>query len=320
MDSASVSSPVVMIIFNRPDTTARVFAEVARARPSQLLVIADGPRADRPGEAEQCAAARKIIEQVDWPCDVLTNFSNVNLGCRVRVSSGLDWVFNTVEEAIILEDDCVPDPTFFRFCDDLLAKYRTDQRVMMISGDNFQFGVPRGPYSYFFSRFCHVWGWATWRRAWQFYDLSMRLWPTVRDEGWLVSILDDPGAARRWGKTFDLLHSGRVDTWDIQWLFTCWVQGGLSIMPNVNLVSNIGFGPGATHTNSATYFLANLPTSAIHFPLHHPPIVVRHRDADRYTESAIFHRPSEMAKRVLQKMRNKVVGVAAKKQVRLSHG
>lgn len=309
MDRQPVNSPVTMIIFNRPDTTASVFAEVARARPGKLLVIADGPRADRPGEAEQCAATRKIIEQVDWPCEVLTNFSDTNLGCKARVSSGLDWVFDTVEEAIILEDDCVPHPSFFRFCDELLEYYKADERVMAISGDNFQDGNVRGAASYYFSRYCHVWGWASWRRAWQHYDVAMTGWPMTRDHGLLREILDNPNQVRRWSKTFDIIHSGVVDTWDVQWMYTCWRRHGLSIIPNVNLISNIGFRPDATHTKNETDRFAALPAHPMNFPLQHPLVVTRDIEADLYTERHMFHVPwCERAKRIAQKTLAKVRG------------
>ena len=158
--------PVAFIIFNRPDTTSRVFAEIARARPSKLIVVADGPRAEFPGEAELCARARAVIDAVDWKCEVVTDFSDRNLGCRARVSSGLDFVFSQVEEAIILEDDCLPHSSFFPFCESLLQKYRDEDRVMAISGDNFHRGCRYTDFSYFFSRFVHIWGWASWRRAW----------------------------------------------------------------------------------------------------------------------------------------------------------
>src|SRR6185369_14461868 len=166
----ALTTPVAFIIFNRPDTTEKVFAEIARARPPKLLVIADGPRAGRAGEADRCAATRAIIDRVDWDCKVLTNYSDVNLGCKNRVASGIDWVFEQVPEAIILEDDCLPDPTFFRFCEELLIRYREDERISQICGANFQFGRKRSNDSYYFSRYNHIWGWASWRRAWQHYD------------------------------------------------------------------------------------------------------------------------------------------------------
>jgi hypothetical protein len=185
MSNYQLRTPVAFIIFNCPETTDRVFEQIAKAKPSKLLVIADGPRENSPGEAERCAAVRSIIDNVDWDCEVLTNYSDVNLGCKRRIASGLDWVFDTVEEAIILEDDCLPDPTFFRFCDELLEKYRDDERITMISGDNFQFDRKKTDSSYYFSRDPHIWRWASWRHVWKNYDVDMQLWPEIRDGGWL---------------------------------------------------------------------------------------------------------------------------------------
>ena len=303
MNEFRLDTTVAIVIFNRPDTTARVLAEIARAKPPRLLVIADGPRADRPDEQAKCQATRAIIERVDWDCDVLTNYSEVNLGCKRRVSSGLDWAFQTVEQAIILEDDCLPHPTFFRFCQELLEKYKDDERITMVSGDNFQFGRKRTDYSYYFSHYCHVWGWATWRRAWQYYDVDMKLWPSIRDGNWIRDVLKDDRAAIRWAKTFEVMHQGLVDTWDVQWVFASWIQNGLAILPNTNLISNIGFSPNATHTTSSTSSLANLPTEAIEFPLLHPPFMVRDSLADDITERSLFNATfSSLLQRVLVKV------------------
>jgi hypothetical protein len=276
-----LQTPVAFLIFNRPEETARVFSEIARARPSKLLVVADGARADRPGEREACERTRAVVERVDWDCEVLTDFSEVNLGCRRRVSGGISWVFSQVEEAIIVEDDCLPDPSFFKFCEELLDKFREDERVMMLSGDNFQFGRRRTPYSYYFSRMMHVWGWASWRRAWRHYDVEMRLWADLRDTPWLLDLLGDEEAAAFWRDVFDKTAAGH-DTWDFQWVFACWAQHGLSALPERNLVTNIGFGAGATHTHAETR-AANIPAEALAFPLRHPPHVVREREADLFT-------------------------------------
>ncbi|MFM6024920.1 MAG: glycosyltransferase family 2 protein, partial [Dolichospermum sp.] len=186
-----LKTPVCFIIFNRPDVTQRVFQKISEAKPPKLLVIADGPRIDKVGEEQKCAATRAIIDQVDWECQVLTNYSDINLGCRKRIYTGLDWVFSQVEEAIILEDDCLPDSSFFRFCEELLEKYRDHPRIMLVCGQNLQFGQQRRNYSYYFSRYSHCWGWATWKSAWQYYDDTMELWPQVRDENWLFDILQD---------------------------------------------------------------------------------------------------------------------------------
>lgn len=283
MSPWQLSTPVAFFIFNRPDTTELVFEAIRRAAPSRLLIVADGPRPDRPGEAEKCTAARAVVAGVDWPCQVSTNFSDENLGCGKRVSSGLEWVFQTVEEAVILEDDCLPEQSFFRFCEELLEKYRTDDRVMMISGDNLQRGAGRIRDSYYFSRYPHIWGWASWRRSWQRYEVEMKLWPQVRDEGGLQRLFPKRRLARYWQEIFDMVYRGEIDTWDYQFAFSCLIHGGLCIMPAVNLVSNIGFGADATHTKVADH-LSKMPTLPMQFPLRHPSLVIRNVEADQVTE------------------------------------
>jgi hypothetical protein len=232
-----LKTAVAFLVFNRPETTRRVFAAIREARPPKLLVVADGPRADRPGEAEKCAEVLGIINTVDWPCEVLKNYSEVNMGCKRRISSGLNWVFEQEEEAIILEDDCLPHPTFFRFCEELLHRYRDDTRIMMISGDNFQFESQRAEYSYYFSRYTHIWGWASWRRAWKYYDVDMTLWPLIKKGEWLSDLFADKRMAQFWEAEFEKIVSGTLDTWDHQWAFACWTQSGLAVLPNVNLIS-----------------------------------------------------------------------------------
>lgn len=287
MTQFKLETPVVLIIFNRPDTTARVFAEIAKAKPPKLLVIADGPRKDRAGEEEKCVAARAIINQVDWPCEVLINYSDVNLGCKIRVSSGLDWVFEQVEEAIILEDDCLPDPTFFRFCQEMLQHYRYDKRIGMISGDNFQFGIKRGDASYYFSRYSHIWGWASWRRAWNFYDKNLTAWPKLDASGLLNGLVSTPKELKYWSRAFQGVYENQIDTWDYQWTMALWLQGMLTVLPNVNLISNIGFGQGATHTFGNSIY-ANMKTSNLDFPLKHPDYVFVDMHADLLTAKEMF--------------------------------
>lgn len=285
----TLKTPVAFLIFNRPETTERVFAEIARARPPKLLVVADGPRAERPEEAELCRRARAVVGRVDWDCEVVTNFAGTNLGCKGRVSSGITWVFEQVEEAIILEDDCLPHPSFFPFCEELLARFRADERVMVVSGDNFQQGRRRTEFSYYFSRYAHIWGWASWRRAWAHYDVGMKLWPALRDDpAWLLDVTGDERTARYWHEVFEAVAAGRVNTWDYQWLFACWSQHGLSVVPEANLVTNIGFGADSTHTAAPDPTTAGLPAAEMPFPLAHPPYVVRHLEADRFTGEQIF--------------------------------
>ena len=283
-------APVVFIIFNRPETTAQVFAEIAKAQPRQLLVVADGARAERAGEAELCQRARAVVERVDWECEVVKNYAEENMGCRRRVASGLGWAFEQVEQAIILEDDCLPHPTFFRFCEEMLEKYREDERVMTVCGDNYLFGRKRMPHSYFFHRIPGGWGWATWRRAWRHYDIEMKLWPTLRTTSWLKDILGDARAVKYWRSIFDrtFAEGDEAGTWDYQWVFSLWAQRGLAATASTNLITNMGWGSDATHTHDDDSVLARIPTGAMNFPLRHPPYVSPDREADRLIFENIY--------------------------------
>lgn len=287
-DNWQLNTPVALIIFNRPDTTERVFAAIAQAKPPVLLVVADGARTHRAGEAEKCAATRAIVDRVDWDCKVLTNYSETNLGCKKRVASGLDWIFEQVPEAIILEDDCLPDPSFFRFCEEMLERYRDDERISMISGDNFQFGRQHGDASYYFSRYTHIWGWASWRRAWKGYDKDIALWPTVRDNERLDGIVSNKKEKKYWTKIFEKTFQGKIDTWDYQWMFHSWINGRIAIVPNVNMISNIGFGVEATHTRGASIYSC-MDVEAMQFPLQHPKIMLASAAADAYTAATNFN-------------------------------
>lgn len=305
MSCMKLTTPIAFLIFNRPEVTERVFAEIAKARPSKLLVVADGPRADREGEAERCAAARKIIARVDWGCEVLTNYSDVNLGCKRRVSSGLDWVFETVEEAIVLEDDCLPHPSFFPYCEELLGRYRDDSRVMQICGSNFLNGWKRNEYSYYFSNYGPIWGWASWRRAWKSYDVDMKLWPMLKEKRVLEDFCINQDEIKARLSIYDQVYSGEIDTWDYQWGFAKLVNSGLSITPNVNLISNIGFGAGATHTSSAADPFADLKTFEMSFPLTHPPHILRDHPSDlRFINEAMLRKPKKGLKSILKRFSN----------------
>lgn len=274
-----LSTPVAFLIFNRPELTQTVFAAIRQAKPQKLLVVADGPRF--PEELEKCQKTREIINQVDWECEVLTNFSEINLGCRKRISSGLDWVFSEVEEAIILEDDCLPAPSFFYFCQSLLERYRYDEHIMHISGNNFQDNRPKNDFSYYFSKYPHIWGWASWRRAWKYYEVTLNTWSEYKKFSMIDSICESVNEQKYWTDIFENIYNNAIDTWDYQWLYTCWFQSGLSVSPNSNLVSNIGFGADATHTKSGS-FISELPIKDI-WNLKHPNFILRDRNADIYT-------------------------------------
>jgi len=273
-------SPVVFMIFNRPEMTKLSFECLARFKPSKLLLVADGPRPDKPGEKDLCAAARRITESVDWKCEILRNFSEQNLGCKKRVSSGLTWAFEQVEEAIILEDDVLPSNSFFRYCDELLERYRHDSRVMMLSGTQFHETHIRGDYSYCFSRWSQIWGWATWRRAWKTYDAGLSAWPSFKNEGQLVNAGLGLQSRLYWTRILDKMHRGAVDTWDHQWSFNMLSHGGLAVQPKTNLITNTGFGAGATHTKVVNRY-ANMRRGELEFPLKHPRFVLPDARIDR---------------------------------------
>jgi hypothetical protein len=295
-------SPVLFLVFNRPEPTARVFEAIRAVKPPRLYVAADGPRKARAGEAERCALTRQVATAIDWECELKTLWREENLGCKQAVSRAIDWFFEHEEEGIILEDDCVPGASFFRFCDELLEYYRSDPRVGVITGDNFQFGRRYGPASYYFSRYTHIWGWASWRRTWKHYDRDAKVWPGFRDNGGLERLLGSRRRAiRHLREALDRVHGGLIDTWDYQLNLAVWAQGMVSVIPQCNLVRNIGFGDGATHTNSASKF-ADIAVEEMEFPLHHPTTFDTCAAADDYTSDQMFvGRP--LATRVAGKLR-----------------
>lgn len=295
--------PVLFLIFNRPDLTNCVFERIREAKPKHLFVAADGARPDHAGDAELCAETRQIIKKVDWDCELRTLFREQNLGCKQAVSSAITWFFKHVEQGIILEDDCLPDMTFFRFCSELLGKYRHDERVMAISGNNFQNGEFDPGSSCYFSIYNHIWGWATWRRAWRHYDGKLTLWPRLRESGWLEGWLQTIDAAAYWCNIFDSVYAGQINSWGYPWTFACWAQHGLSVLPAINLVSNIGFDNRATHTKAQNSPVANLPALAMDFPLVYPSGMVRQYKADSYTATNHFgiSKKVPLIKRALRK-------------------
>lgn len=279
-----MKTAIAFLVFNRPELTERVFEVIRRVHPPKLLVVADGPRTTNPEDAEKCLRVRSVFERVDWPCEVLKNYSDFNLGCGRRISSGLKWVFDLVEEAIILEDDCLPHPTFFHYCEELLDHYRDDDRIGFIGGVNFSFGKRKSDYSYYFSRGHFIWGWATWRRSWQGYDFHMKRWPQLRDNGWLTGLFKDKRVVRYYTYNFNQTHRHVIDTWDYQWFFHNWLHDKLEIMPKVNLVTNIGHEKGnATHTRFRSK-IANVPLETMDFPLVHPSEIVIDERLDRFNE------------------------------------
>lgn len=262
-----LQTPVAMIIFNRPDTTKEVFEAIRQAKPPKLYVIADEARPHKAGEREKVDATRAIIEQgVDWDCEVITNYAEQNMGCKKRVASGITWVFEHEEQAIILEDDCLPKPEFFRYCQEMLETYKDDENVMMVSGTN---NVPgyQVPQGICFSRFSCIWGWATWRRAWSKYDITMREWPQWKEQNTFKPYFKGI-EYKVFCRDASKIHAGLVDTWDMQWQ-VCILKNGFGVVPQGNLIHNIGCGhEEATHTTDNSKEIAEY--GEISFPITKP--------------------------------------------------
>lgn len=303
-----METPVVLIVFNRPELTRIVFERVAAMRPRQLLLVADGPRADRHGEAGRCDEVRRIVSAVRWECEVRTNFAAQNMGCRRRVISGLDWAFEQVEEAIILEDDILPDPSFFRFCQEMLARYRGDDRVSMVTGFNIGAAQATVPESYYFSRLTHIWGWATWRRAWKHYDEHMGAWNEPERPAALRRTFPEASARRYWTPILEGMYRGTgPNTWDYQWMFTNIMRDRVSIVPQANLVRNIGFGADATHSTDPNG-APSVGVGSLQFPLRHPGTTEPSARLDALDQHlSLWHRPA-FPQRALHKARRVLLG------------
>lgn len=281
------STPVLFLVFNRIETTVLVFDKIKKIKPKYLFVASDGPRVGVVGEKDVVEKVRKfILDSVDWECEVKTLFNDNNLGCKIAVSSAINWFFNEVEEGIILEDDCLPNLSFFLYCEELLKKYRFDNRVMHISGNNFQNGVKRGDGSYYFSVFNHIWGWATWRRAWKFYDLSMSKYPEFEKNNLIKKNFNNIGERIYWKRIFKEMYENKINTWDYAWFFSCLINSGVTCAPNVNLVSNIGINNNPTHFSLRKDL--SLSSQALQFPLVHPSDFNVNAIADEYTDRHFY--------------------------------
>ncbi len=277
MNQYHAKSPVVFIVFNRPECTRKVFSRIAAAKPARLFIIADGPRENVIGDAHKCREVRSIVEEIDWDCDLSVDFAKSNLGCRKRIPGGLDWVFSQTESAIILEDDCLPSTVFFRYCDELLEKYRDEPSVMMISGTNLLRESPSDS-DYLFTMHGICWGWATWKRAWSTYDVDLNSWPKKKLGNPFRGLPFHKKEINVFERTLDNLYdrnpqNWKHDAWDYQWDYNRYINNGLAITPKANLIANIGFGEDATHTHDKSHKFANILTGNLDFPLEHPETI-----------------------------------------------
>jgi hypothetical protein len=300
MDSNLFDVPISFHVFNRPNATEKVFSEIRKIRPKQLFITADGPRDSRKDDLENCNKVRSIVKKIDWECELYTNFSDENKGSFRSTSEGISWVFEHVNRAIILEDDCVPGNIFFRYCRELLDYYEHDKRVGIISGNNFQNNINSTENSYYFSRYPHIWGWATWKRTWDQVDLSMRLWPEYDKINGLKGIFSHKKELYYWRKLYmDMYEKNRKSHWDFLLLLALAMNNSLTVLPKVNLVSNIGFGPDAANCKHESEF-HNVQVGDFDFPLKHPKVMCRFIAADDYTELRMFSGTQKIWKEMLK--------------------
>lgn len=285
--------PVLFLIFNRPETTQKVFEVIKNQKPSYLFIAADGPRMDKEGEAEKCRITRELVLQgIDWDCEVKTYFRNSNVGCGRNVSDAITWFFEHVPEGIILEDDCLPNASFFSFCAELLEKYRDNNAISAISGNNFQLQQPMLiEADYYYSLFPSSWGWATWRRSWQDYELYINKWEKIDKVSFLQYLFEENEYQLWWKNQYDYFFKERpIDTWDFQFHFQSMLRRQLAVIPKANLISNIGHGPDGTHFNNPDSYFANMPTYELDFPLKHPERIERNYEADVFIQDMLFGR------------------------------
>lgn len=297
--------PIALFNFNRPQMTRRVFDIIRQIKPRRLLLVADGPRSDRPDDAKLCDEVRAIFDEIDWECEVSRNFAETNMGSFERNSSGLNWVFSSVEEAIILEDDCIPSLSFFPYCEELLDYYRNNPRVGVISGVNF--GFSRGEHldaSYFFSAYPLTWGWASWRRVWQRVDLSIADWESATGRKMLRDIFPRLAEWQYWFGIFEKLKKGEMrNAWDYQLILTSFREMLYCAIPRINLVSNIGFHRDSTHCTDELSPLQNYRRNNLSFPLVHPTQVQRNPVVDHRIFRIRFMPNINLWKRASNKLR-----------------
>jgi hypothetical protein len=298
-----MNTPVLFIIFNRPDTTKQVFKAIAMAKPTKLYIAADGARESKQGEKEICEQTRKIALNVDWDCEIKTLFHKENLGCGRAVSQAISWFFKNVEMGIILEDDCLPHPTFFDFCEDMLIRYKDNDEISALCGASLQKGKEIGNFSYYFSNMCGIWGWATWAKNWRDFRYNVNDLDENLIHGEIKKRFSEKKFNNYWLKIYEQMKNTPIDTWDYQFYFSQVAKGRVFISPNVNLVSNIGFSNGGTHTFDKQNPAANIPVQAMEFPLKHPTEILANHEADKFIFDNYLLRKECLLKRIVNKLR-----------------
>jgi hypothetical protein len=295
------NSPILIIIFNRPDFVKKLIDILREVQPKKIYVVADGPREDNEFDKDKCKNAREQINNIDWECDVKKKYSDNNLGCGFNPSLGISWAFEDSDELIILEDDCMPSIDFFKYCDELLLRYKNKDEIMMISGNNHTLGKFDFNYSYDYSHHTQTYGWATWSRAWKKYDFNISKWPQVRGLNWLEDKTGSKNAAKYWYKIFEMSYKKElISAWDYQWTFCCWFNEGINIIPKENLVSNVGFSESGTHEVDPGHPIANVPIRSLAFPLIHNPKFQNNLKLNKVIQRIIYTPP--IYKRIIMKL------------------
>lgn len=306
------SNPILFLIFNRPDLTEIVFGRIREARPLKLYIAADGPRPHKAGEAEICQRTREaVLSNIDWDCEVHTLLRDNNLGCKNAVSGAITWFFEKETQGIILEDDTLPDLSFFSFCDEMLEKYKDESRVTQIGGVNLMDRNTETDKSYFYSKVGGIWGWASWRRVWQNYDVTIAQWAKEESKTIIKKHLGEKEWFAKLEGSFNCVHSGELDTWDYQWVFTQLLLSGMAIIPSVNLVENLGFRSDATHTTHPNELVMKLRAGKLAFPLKHPDRLLPNKVYESYYFSLVNAPDSRLAN-LLRELKYKVRNVFRK--------
>lgn len=304
-------TPVLLLLFNRPDATAQVFEQVRSQKPRQLFIAADGPRNGNREDAENCRLVRELVSTTDWDCEVKTLFHDENLGCKLAPATAINWFFGHVESGIILEDDCLANDSFFNFCEVLLQRYIHNQEVMMICGTSYQ-EKPLTVDSYYFSRYPHVWGWATWKRAWAHYSFELDKYSEAERLAVLSDVFSNKREVRLWCDNMRMIVNG-LNTWDYQWMYSIWKNNGVCIVPWKNMVTNIGFGQNATHTTDQYSTQSKMQRYDL-AEIRHPAVIAVNEQADKYERYHILldppvqfycNRIKHIVKRVVEKLSEK---------------
>lgn len=278
-------APIAIIIFNRPDHAKALRESLQQEEERELFVISDGARKGRAEEVERVAECRRIF--ADWPGKVHLNYAPENIGCKSRVSSGLNWVFERTERAIILEDDCLPHPDFFRFCDELLEAYSDNERVMSICGTK-TFPCRSNKNEFIFTKYASSWGWATWRRAWSQYDDQYNRYSSTNLIKELKFALGSYRAAIYWFYLIHKVRSGQISSWAYCWNISCFLLSGLHAYANENLILNSGFGPNATHTAKMMPYIPRNYGRPLSFPISFPINIHSSPESDKWIENNIY--------------------------------